>query len=183
MAATEGKKKIIKLKSSDGKEFEVEQAVAMESQMIRHMIEDDYTDDGLLLRNVNSKILSKVIEYCNKHVQAKAADTSDFGGGARPLGATSAVPAAPAEDLKNWDANFVKVDTATIFDLALVWLLSILWFVPWHSLDLFFYYPPLMESRLFLFSVACYLCLIEIWIDWNMSSYLHQGRFDSIGLG
>ncbi|VAI94424.1 unnamed protein product [Triticum turgidum subsp. durum] len=108
MAATEGKKKIIKLKSSDGKEFEVEQAVAMESQMIWHMIEDDYTDDGLLLRNVNSKILSKVIEYCNKHVQAKAADTSDFIGGARPLGATSAVPAAPAEDLKNWDANFVK---------------------------------------------------------------------------
>ncbi|XP_037459835.1 SKP1-like protein 1 [Triticum dicoccoides] len=119
MATAEGKNKIIKLKSSDGKEFEVEQAVAMESQMIRHMIEDEYTDNGLLLRNVNSKILSKVIEYCNKHVQAKATDTSDFGGGARPLGATSAVPAAPAEDLKNWDANFVKVDTATIFDLAL----------------------------------------------------------------
>ncbi|XP_044430141.1 SKP1-like protein 1 isoform X2 [Triticum aestivum] len=108
MAAAEGKKKIIKLKSSDGKEFEVEQAVAMESQMIQHMIEDDYTDNGLLLRNVNSKILSKVIEYCNKQVQAKAVETSDFGGGARPLGATSAVPAAPAEDLKNWDANFVK---------------------------------------------------------------------------
>ncbi|XP_037456521.1 SKP1-like protein 1 [Triticum dicoccoides] len=119
MATAEGKNKIIKLKSSDGKEFEVEQAVAMESQMIRHMIEDEYTDNGLLLRNVNSKILSKVIEYCNKHVQAKAADTSDFGGGARPLGGTSAMPAAPTEDLKNWDANFVKVDTATIFDLAL----------------------------------------------------------------
>ncbi|XBI05584.1 hypothetical protein VPH35_133737 [Triticum aestivum] len=109
MAAAEGKKNIIKLKSSDGKEFEVEQAVAMESQMIRHMIEDDYTDNGLLLHNVNSKILSK----------QRAADTSDFGGGARPLGATSAVPAAPTEDLKNWDANFVKVDMATIFDLAL----------------------------------------------------------------
>ncbi|KAM3215635.1 hypothetical protein ACQJBY_067585 [Aegilops geniculata] len=119
MAAAEGKKKIIKLKSSDGKEFEVEQAVAMESQMIRHMIEDDYTDNGLSLRNVNSKILSMVIEYCNKHVQAKAAATSDFGGGARASDATSAVPAASAEDLKNWDANFVKVDKATIFDLIL----------------------------------------------------------------
>ncbi|KAM3298590.1 hypothetical protein ACQJBY_040190 [Aegilops geniculata] len=108
MAAVEGKKKIIKLKSSDGKEFEVEQAVAMESQMICHMIEDDYTDNGLLLRNVNSKILSKVIEYCNKHVHAKAADISDFGGGARASDATSAMPVALVEDLKNWDANFIK---------------------------------------------------------------------------
>uniref|UniRef100_A0A453TEF6 SKP1-like protein n=5 Tax=Triticinae TaxID=1648030 RepID=A0A453TEF6_AEGTS len=119
VAAAEGKKKIIKLKSSDGKEFEVEQAVAMESQMIRHMIEDGYTDNGLLLRNVNSKILSKVIEYCNKHVQAKATDISDFGGGARVSDATSAVPAALVEDLKTWDADFVKVDKDTIFDIML----------------------------------------------------------------
>ena len=120
MAAVEGEKKMITLKSSDSEEFQVEEAAAMESQTIRHMIEDDCADNGIPLPNVDSKILSKVIEYCNKHVQAKAADTSDFGGGARPLGATSAVPAAPVEDLKNWHANFVKVDTATIFDLALV---------------------------------------------------------------
>ena len=71
--AAEGDKKMITLKSSDGEEFEVEEAVAMESQTIRHMIEDDCADNGIPLPNVNSKILSKVIEYCNKHVHAAAA--------------------------------------------------------------------------------------------------------------
>ncbi|XP_037423808.1 SKP1-like protein 1 [Triticum dicoccoides] len=107
-AGDAGEKKMVTLKSSDGEEFEVEEAVAMESQTIRHMIEDDCADNGIPLPNVTSKILSKVIEYCNKHVQAKPAD------------AAAAGAAAPdAEDLKNWDAEFVKVDQATLFDLIL----------------------------------------------------------------
>ncbi|SPT20894.1 unnamed protein product [Triticum aestivum] len=96
MAAEEGEKKMITLKSSDGEEFQVEVAVAMESQTIRHMIEDDCADNGIPLPNVDSKILSKVIEYCKKHAAA-----------------------APAEDLKSFDAEFVKVDQATLFDLIL----------------------------------------------------------------
>ncbi|KAF7019607.1 hypothetical protein CFC21_032767 [Triticum aestivum] len=107
MAAEEGEKKMITLKSSDGEEFQVEVAVAMESQTIRHMIEDDCADNGIPLPNVDSKILSKVIEYCKKHAP-KPADSSDF---------TAA--AAPAEDLKSFDAEFVKVDQATLFDLIL----------------------------------------------------------------
>uniref|UniRef100_A0A0E0N8G2 SKP1-like protein n=1 Tax=Oryza rufipogon TaxID=4529 RepID=A0A0E0N8G2_ORYRU len=82
-AAAEGEKKMITLKSSDGEEFEVE-AVGMESQTIRHMIEDKCADNGIPLPNVNSKILSKVIEYCNKHVHASADDSTS------------------SADLKNW---------------------------------------------------------------------------------
>ncbi|KAF7019605.1 hypothetical protein CFC21_032765 [Triticum aestivum] len=107
MAAEEGEKKMITLKSSDGEEFQVEEAVAMESQTIRHMIEDDCADNGIPLPNVDSKILSKVIEYCKKHVQADASSS------------TSTAAAAPAEDLKSFDADFVKVDQATLFDLIL----------------------------------------------------------------
>ncbi|KQJ92734.1 SKP1-like protein 1 [Brachypodium distachyon] len=110
--ASDGEKKMITLKSSDGEEFEVEETVAMESQTIRHMIEDDCADNGIPLPNVNSKILSKVIEYCNKHVHA--ADATDAA-----AANTSAAPAAPTDDLKNWDADFVKVDQATLFDLIL----------------------------------------------------------------
>uniref|UniRef100_A0A804NLQ9 SKP1-like protein n=1 Tax=Zea mays TaxID=4577 RepID=A0A804NLQ9_MAIZE len=98
--AAEGEKKMITLKSSDGEEFEVEEAVAMESQTIRHMIEDDCADNGIPLPNVNSKILSKA--------------------GSDDVGAASAnSTAASGEDLKNWDADFVKVDQATLFDLIL----------------------------------------------------------------
>ncbi|XP_047088363.1 SKP1-like protein 1 isoform X2 [Lolium rigidum] len=100
--------KMITLKSNDGEEFEVEEAVAMGSQTIRHMIEDDCADNGIPLPNVNSKILSKVIEYCKKHVQLAAKPVAD---GASALSST--------EDIKNWEAEFVNVDKATLFDLSL----------------------------------------------------------------
>lgn len=95
----------ITLKSSDGETFEVDEAVALESQTIKHMIEDDCADNGIPLPNVTSKILSKVIEYCKKHVEAPKSDDR----------ASSA-----DDDLKAWDADFVKVDQATLFDLILV---------------------------------------------------------------
>ncbi|OIV94855.1 hypothetical protein TanjilG_22052 [Lupinus angustifolius] len=94
--------KKITLKSSDGEAFEVEEAVAVESQTIKHMIEDDCADNGIPLPNVTSKILAKVIEYCKKHVEA-----------------TSSEEKPNDEDLKAWDADFVKVDQATLFDLIL----------------------------------------------------------------
>ncbi|CAJ1942307.1 unnamed protein product [Sphenostylis stenocarpa] len=94
--------KKITLKSSDGEAFEVDEIVALESQTIKHMIEDDCADSGIPLPNVTSKILAKVIEYCKKHVEANNADEK------------------PTEDeLKAWDADFVKVDQATLFDLIL----------------------------------------------------------------
>ena len=79
----------------------------MESQNIRHMIDDGSANNKILLPIINSKILSKVIEYCKKHVQVDASSS------------TSTATAAPAEDLKSFDAEFVKVDQATLFDLIL----------------------------------------------------------------
>ncbi|KAK6924517.1 SKP1 component, POZ domain [Dillenia turbinata] len=97
-------KKMITLKSSDGETFEVEESVALESQTIKHMIEDDCADNGIPLPNVTSKILSKVIEYCKKHVENNEKGSEER---------------ASEEDVKTWDAEFVKVDQATLFDLIL----------------------------------------------------------------
>ncbi|PKI51131.1 hypothetical protein CRG98_028477 [Punica granatum] len=80
-------------------------------QTIRHMIEDDCADNGIPLPNVTSKILAKVVEYCKKHVEAAAESKSED----RPSPATAA-----EDELKAWDADFVKVDQATLFDLILV---------------------------------------------------------------
>lgn len=101
-------KKIV-LRSSDGESFEVEEAVALQSQTIKHMIEDDCADNGIPLPNVTSKILAKVIEYCKKHVDPTNPDER-----------------VADEDLKAWDSEFVKVDQATLFDLILVGFLSLL---------------------------------------------------------
>ncbi|XVE69692.1 hypothetical protein DITRI_Ditri10aG0011600 [Diplodiscus trichospermus] len=94
----------ITLRSSDGESFEVDEAVALKSQTIKHMIEDDCADNGIPLPNVTSKILSKVIEYCKKHVEAPKSDDRS---------------ASVDDELKAWDADFVKVDQATLFDLIL----------------------------------------------------------------
>ncbi|PWA37609.1 hypothetical protein CTI12_AA588650 [Artemisia annua] len=94
-------KKIV-LKSSDNETFELDETVALESQTIKHMIEDDCADSVIPLPNVTGKILSKVVEYCKKHVEApKDSDK------------------VTEEDLKAFDADFVKVDQGTLFDLIL----------------------------------------------------------------
>ncbi|KAF5175504.1 Skp1-like protein [Thalictrum thalictroides] len=95
-------KKVVTLRSSDGDAFEVEETVILQSQTIKHMIEDDCADNGIPLPNVTSKILAKVIEYCKEHVEEDNQDES-----------------AEKKDLKLWDAEFVKVDQATLFDLIL----------------------------------------------------------------
>ena len=98
----------VKLKSAEDEMFEVDKEVALQSETVKNMIEDDVTTEhGIPLPNVSSKILAKVIEYCKYHVDAKKATGGDK-------------PQVFEEDIKVWDAEFVKVDQATLFDLILV---------------------------------------------------------------
>ncbi|XP_021294741.1 SKP1-like protein 1A [Herrania umbratica] len=95
MASTSKK---ITLRSSDGETFEVEEAVAVELQTIKHMIEDDCADNEIPVPNVTSEILTMVLEYCKKHV-----DKGKMG----------------EDELKAWDADFVKVDQNILYHLIL----------------------------------------------------------------
>ncbi|RZC93721.1 hypothetical protein C5167_016350 [Papaver somniferum] len=63
--------KTVTLRSSDGKDFKVKKAVALQSLTLKRMIEDDDCgdDDVIHLPKVTSRILAKVIEYCKKHVE------------------------------------------------------------------------------------------------------------------
>ncbi|XP_077246641.1 SKP1-like protein 1 isoform X2 [Tasmannia lanceolata] len=67
------------------------------------MIEDDCADNGIRVPNVRGEILSLVVAYCNKHgpVQNDSEDNSR------------------SDELKTYDADFVKVDQATLFHLIL----------------------------------------------------------------
>ncbi|XP_026450948.1 SKP1-like protein 1B [Papaver somniferum] len=86
----------ITLKSSDGENFDVDEAVALQCETIKHMIEDGCADDAIPLPNVTSQTLAKVIQYCKKHVETTV-----------------------GEDLHKWDAVFVKVGQHTLFDYIL----------------------------------------------------------------
>ncbi|XP_060181894.1 SKP1-like protein 1A [Lycium barbarum] len=96
--------KMIVLKSSDGETFEVEESVALESQAIKHLIEGDCANTIIPLPNVTGRISAKVIENCKRHVDVASSKTDDK---------------ACEDDLKNFDAEFVKVDEDTLFDLIL----------------------------------------------------------------
>ncbi|CAI0476318.1 unnamed protein product [Linum tenue] len=69
----------------------------MQSQTIKHMIEDDCAGDGIPIPNVTGGILAKVIEFCKKHQHAAQSDA----------------------DLKKWDAEFANVGQDTLYDLLL----------------------------------------------------------------
>ncbi|XP_059643776.1 SKP1-like protein 1A [Cornus florida] len=94
--------KPIVLRSSDGETFEVEEAVALESQTVKHIIEDDCADSIIPLPNVTGNILSKIIEYSKKHVETLKSEDNTSN-----------------DVIKSFDANFVEVDQVTLFDLIL----------------------------------------------------------------
>ncbi|KAF3335713.1 kinetochore protein [Carex littledalei] len=104
--------KTIKLKSNDGKEFEVSKTVAQQSQTICRLIEDVSTENSIPLVNVTAPILSKVIKYCTKHV-----DTTD----ASKTETTGEGCINSDEELKNWDKQFVdNIDKAAmLYDLIM----------------------------------------------------------------
>lgn len=90
--------KMITLISSDSQAFEVDEAVAAKSQTIKYVIEDaSCIDGGIPVPNVTGKILAKVLEYCKKHVE----------------------PTISGNDFKDWDAEFINVDQATLFGLIM----------------------------------------------------------------
>ena len=101
----------ITLISQEGDEFQVAVEVAKKSETIKNLIEDIGVDDGKIpLPNVTSKILAKVIEYCNWHHENPTAVPEDNKDEDEPC---------RTDDIIEWDLEFCKVDQPTLFELVL----------------------------------------------------------------
>ncbi|CAH8386265.1 unnamed protein product [Eruca vesicaria subsp. sativa] len=100
--------KKIELTSSDGESFIIDEAVALQAGTLANMIEDDCVAEAIPLPNVTGTILAKVIEYCKRHVDAAAAKAEAADGGA-----------SLDDEVKAWDAEFMKIDQSTLFELIL----------------------------------------------------------------
>lgn len=106
----------LKLISSDCKEFNVDEEVASQSQMIRNMIEDTGVDAPIPIANVSSEILSKVIEYCYYHVTLKGSTEAkeSENKGSKESDVTK------SSDETTWDSDFVsQLDMTTLFEIIL----------------------------------------------------------------
>lgn len=101
---------MIKLKSSDGEVFETDVEIAKSCGTIKTMLADlgmdDENDAPVPLPNVNSSILRKVLEWAAHHKNNAAA-------------VEIKVEGKPTEDIDSWDADFLKVDQGTLFELML----------------------------------------------------------------
>ncbi|KAA8534426.1 hypothetical protein F0562_031943 [Nyssa sinensis] len=96
--SSSSKERELKLKSSDNEEFRVKESIAVQSEMIKNMVEDDCAANTIPLPNVNSKTLAMVIEYWKKHANQKASE-DDL-------------------NLNKFDSEFVKKDKTVLFDLV-----------------------------------------------------------------
>ncbi|KAF9621936.1 hypothetical protein IFM89_029156 [Coptis chinensis] len=104
-------KKTVTLVSSDGYDFEVEEEVALESQVIKDGFEDKAVDDReYLLFNVHSDTLELIIKYCEKHVSSRKSISA---------AAASSSSSNGEEALKEWDEHFISVDTNTLYDILM----------------------------------------------------------------
>ena len=94
----------VRLETSDNQVRDVPRAIAEMSVTIRNMLEDadDEGDAVVPLMNVSSKILEKVIAYCEHYHEHP--DTADNG---------------KDGDISSWDSKFCEVDQATLFELIL----------------------------------------------------------------
>jgi S-phase kinase-associated protein 1 len=81
-------------------------------QLTEPVAPDTGVEAPVPLPNVTSKILSKVIEYAKFHVDKPAAAAAEAG--------TEPAAKELGEEAKAWNAEFVKVDQGTLFELILV---------------------------------------------------------------
>ena len=101
----------IKLQSSDEEIFEVDVDVARMSVTLRTMLDDlgIEEDDGepIPVQNVNSSILRKVIQWATYHKNDPPTPEDDDNREKR------------TDDISSWDADFLKVDQGTLFEIIL----------------------------------------------------------------
>ncbi|KAK4361487.1 hypothetical protein RND71_020439 [Anisodus tanguticus] len=90
-----GLKKMLTLKSSDGDEFELEESIVIQCQTIKHMVEDGFS--LIPLQNVDTKTLTKIIEYMKKHAEKTESNK---------------------EEIKNFNKEFVKGSFDDQFELV-----------------------------------------------------------------
>ncbi|CAG8581321.1 9600_t:CDS:2 [Diversispora eburnea] len=100
--------KKVTLKSCDDVEFKVDIPVASRSILLKNMIEDvGETDQSIPLPNVNEKVLKKVLEWCEHHVNDPQPTNDDDDSRRRNT------------EIDDWDQRFLNVEQDMLFEIIL----------------------------------------------------------------
>ncbi|KWU44148.1 Skp1-domain-containing protein, partial [Rhodotorula sp. JG-1b] len=99
----------VKLSTSEGEEFEVENDVAVRSVLIKNMLEDvGESDQAIPLPNVSANVLKKVLEWCEHHKKDP-----------EPLAEDQDDSRRKTTEISDWDAKFIQVDQEMLFEIIL----------------------------------------------------------------
>ncbi len=98
----------LNLHAQDGAAFTVKRKVALGSELIKTMTENDKDETNIPLPNVKGNILEKVIAYLEHHVHNPAKEIE------RPLRSANM-----REVVEQWDADFVEVEQEVLFEMIL----------------------------------------------------------------
>eukprot|EP00041_Stephanoeca_diplocostata_P008755 m.129340 g.129340 ORF g.129340 m.129340 type:complete len:165 (+) comp17460_c0_seq1:158-652(+) len=100
----------VKLQSLDGKTYDVPLSIARMSVTLKNMLEDivDVGDAPIPLQTITSTILEKVIAFCTYHKDDPPQEQSDAASNSKSI-----------DPVSGWDAEFCKVDQATLFEMIL----------------------------------------------------------------
>ncbi|POY72525.1 hypothetical protein BMF94_4351 [Rhodotorula taiwanensis] len=107
----------VKLSTSEGEEFEVENDVAVRSVLIKNMLEGKSpsvlrhvgeSDQAIPLPNVSANVLKKVLEWCEHHKKDP-----------EPLAEDQDDTRRKTTEISDWDAKFIQVDQEMLFEIIL----------------------------------------------------------------
>ncbi|KAK4726772.1 hypothetical protein R3W88_031689 [Solanum pinnatisectum] len=91
-------KKLITLKTSDDREFKLDEVVAARSKVIKNIVQDmDCTSNVIPLYNVDGKTMTKIVKYWKKHLEEGVTE----------------------DQLKNFDQDFLKMSQSELFVILL----------------------------------------------------------------
>src|SRR6218665_3997436 len=101
----------LKLRRADGEIFPIDVDLARMSRTLRTMMDDlglqQEEDEEIPIQNVNSSILRKVIQWAMYHHKDPPVSDDDDSQEKR------------TDDISSWDADFLKVDQGTLFEIIL----------------------------------------------------------------
>jgi len=96
---------MVLLVTSDNEQFVVDKEVVERMGLFRDMVE---FDQPILLHNICSSVLKKVLEYC-EHYRGEPLPTTDDANENRKR----------TDDIDEWDKNFITVDQEMLFEIIL----------------------------------------------------------------
>lgn len=77
---------LIKLSTSDGKEYQLEKSIICQSNLIKNMLQDlEMQDNTIPLPNITSSIMDIVVQYASMHIDDEPETTNDISKADRTL--------------------------------------------------------------------------------------------------